>query len=217
MVEIRARHAEYSALRERIVEHIFIGEAMRRLWQLGVLNVEILHGEFDSSGYDLVMCCGRVMRHVQFKVSLVDGARAQVTINQRLAQAPSGCVVWLGVSEALEVMEYRWFGGDPAGHYRTSAIVRWGAIRAEMHKALKRNDRIREYSRKERSRFSAVWTRRSGGSLLSPDSNRKASRRARSPPRAVLWQRGWGCSHRSLLPSNVATKAPPGVSGGSRV
>lgn len=113
MVEIRARHAEYSALRERIVEHIFIGEAMRRLWQLGVLNVEILHAEFDSSGYDLVMCCGRVMRHVQFKVSLVNGARAQVTINQRLAQAPSGCVVWLGVSEALEIMEYRWFGGEP--------------------------------------------------------------------------------------------------------
>lgn len=94
--------------------------------------------------------------------------------------------------------------------YRPSAIARWGAIRAEMHKALKRNDRIREYSRKARSRFSAVWTRRSGGSLLSPDPNRKASRRARSPPRAVLWQRGRGCSHRSLLPSNVATKAPPG-------
>uniref|UniRef100_UPI003BEF4490 hypothetical protein n=1 Tax=Burkholderia arboris TaxID=488730 RepID=UPI003BEF4490 len=96
LVDTRARHAEYSVLRERIVEHIFVGEAMRRLWQLGVLNVEILRAEFDSSGYDLVMCCGSVMRHIQFKVSLVDGSRGQVTINQRLAHAPSGCVVWLG-------------------------------------------------------------------------------------------------------------------------
>ncbi|CAM2162927.1 DUF4365 domain-containing protein [Burkholderia cepacia] len=86
---------------------------MRRLWQLGVLNVEILRAEFDSSGYDLVMCCGSVMRHVQLKVSLVGGSRGQVTINQRLAHAPSGCVVWLGVTENLEIMEYRWFGAEP--------------------------------------------------------------------------------------------------------
>ncbi|KML15951.1 hypothetical protein VK92_02925 [Burkholderia sp. LK4] len=113
MVDARARHAEYSVLRERIVEHIFVGEAMRRLWQLGVLNIEILRAEFDSSGYDLVMCCGSVMRHVQFKVSLVDGSRGQVIINQRLAHAPSGCVVWLGVTEDLEIKEYRWFGAEP--------------------------------------------------------------------------------------------------------
>lgn len=53
------------------------------------------------------------MRHVQLKVSLVDGSRGQVTINQRLAHAPSGCVVWLGVTEDLEIMEYRWFGAEP--------------------------------------------------------------------------------------------------------
>ncbi|MDN7880803.1 hypothetical protein QZM69_35760 [Burkholderia aenigmatica] len=86
---------------------------MRHLWKLGILNVEILRAEFDASGYDLVMCCGNVMRHVQLKVSRVDGARAQVAINQQLARAPSGCVVWLGVTDDLEITEYRWFGAAP--------------------------------------------------------------------------------------------------------
>ncbi|WP_256941074.1 MULTISPECIES: hypothetical protein [Burkholderia] len=112
VADARARHAAYSVLRERIVEHVFVGEAMRRLWQLGVVNVEILRAEFDASGYDLVMCCDSVMRHVQFKVSLVNGTRTQVAINQQLARAPSGCVVWLGVTEDLEIREYRWFGAE---------------------------------------------------------------------------------------------------------
>ncbi|WP_341773962.1 hypothetical protein [Burkholderia seminalis] len=145
MVDARARHAEYSVLRERIVEHIFVGEAMRRLWQLGALNVEILRAEFDSSGYDLVMCCGSAMRHVQFKVSLVDGSRGQVTINQRLAHAPSGCVVWLGVTEDLEIMEYRWFGAEP-GHplpdLTGRALARQTRGNAQGIKAERANQRI---------------------------------------------------------------------------
>ncbi|WP_186080407.1 hypothetical protein [Burkholderia gladioli] len=111
--EDRAKHSAHSVLRERIVEHIFVGEAMRRLWQMGMLNLEILRGEFDANGYDLVMCCGSVMRHVQFKVSLMDGARAHVTVNQQLARAPSGCILWLGVTDDLKIVEYRWFGSEP--------------------------------------------------------------------------------------------------------
>ncbi|RQU68106.1 hypothetical protein DF141_28310 [Burkholderia cenocepacia] len=143
--DARARHAAHSVLRERIVEHIFVGEAMRRLWQLGVLNVEILRAESDASGYDLVMCCGSVMRHVQFKVSLVDGARAQVTINQQLAHARSGCVVWLGVTEDLEISEYRWFGaepGRPLPDITNHAIARHVRANAQGIKAERANQRV---------------------------------------------------------------------------
>ncbi|ATF90439.1 hypothetical protein [Burkholderia gladioli] len=132
--EARAKHAAHSVLRERIVEHVFVGEAMRRLWQLGIVNIEILRAEFDATGYDVVMCCGSVMRHVQFKVSLVDGVRAGVTINQRLAQAPSGCVIWLGVDERLEIKEYRWFGAAPGrplpdvSRYRAARHTRANAM-----------------------------------------------------------------------------------------
>ncbi|WP_254227307.1 hypothetical protein [Burkholderia gladioli] len=79
--EARAKHAAHLVLRERIVEHVFVGEAMRRLWQLGIVNIEILRAELDATGYDLVICSGSVMRPVQFKVSLIDGAPSEVTIN----------------------------------------------------------------------------------------------------------------------------------------
>jgi hypothetical protein len=145
VADARARHAAYSVLRERIVEHVFVGEAMRRLWQLGVVNVEILRAEFDASGYDLVMCCDSVMRHVQFKVSLVDGTRTQVAINQQLARAPSGCVVWLGVTEDLEIREYRWFGaeaGRPLPDITNHATARHTRANAQGIKAERANQRV---------------------------------------------------------------------------
>jgi hypothetical protein len=112
-VDLRMKHAAHSVLRERIVEHVFIGRAMQRLWQLGVMDVDVLRAEFDASGYDIVMSCGEVLRHIQFKASLTDGSRNEVNVNERLACAPSGCVIWLGVTDALEIEEYRWFGGEP--------------------------------------------------------------------------------------------------------
>lgn len=111
--DIRLKHAAHSVLRERIVEHVFIGRAMQRLWQLGVMDVDVLRAEFDASGYDIVMSCGEVMLHIQFKASLVDGSRDEVNVNERLTHAPSGCVIWLCVTDALEIEEYRWFGAEP--------------------------------------------------------------------------------------------------------
>ncbi|USS44387.1 hypothetical protein NFI99_13550 (plasmid) [Burkholderia glumae] len=100
---------------------------MRRMWQLGITDVEVLRAEFDASGYDLVMCCGETMRHVQFKASLIDGSRGEVTINQRLAQVPSGCVVWLVVSDDLEIKEYRWFGAAPGR--QLTGLAKYGLAR----------------------------------------------------------------------------------------
>ena len=45
----------HSTLRERIVEHVFVGDALRALWRLGGHDVEVLRSEFDAHGYDLVM------------------------------------------------------------------------------------------------------------------------------------------------------------------
>ncbi|MEX3686444.1 hypothetical protein AB3X91_07520 [Paraburkholderia sp. BR14263] len=142
---VRAKHATHSVLRERIVEHVFIGDAMRRLWQLGVTDVEVLRAEFDGSGYDLVMCCGELMRHVQFKASLVDGSRGDVSINQRLAQARSGCVIWLTVTDDLEIKEYRWFGAEPG--CRLPDLTNYGLARhtranAQGVKAERPNQRV---------------------------------------------------------------------------
>jgi len=50
LTEQASPHYINSTLRERIVEHVFVGEALRRLWQLGVTDVEVLRSEFDAGG-----------------------------------------------------------------------------------------------------------------------------------------------------------------------
>ena len=55
LVSTEVSHNVHSTLREQIVEHVFMGDALRRLWQLGMTDVEVLRSEFDAGGYDLVM------------------------------------------------------------------------------------------------------------------------------------------------------------------
>ena len=48
----------FSSYRERLIEHLFVGEVLRDLWISGVAEVEVLRPEVDSAGYDVVMECG---------------------------------------------------------------------------------------------------------------------------------------------------------------
>jgi hypothetical protein len=66
-IEMVDVHTHHSVLRERIIEHAFVGDALRLLWRRGIANVEVLRPEFDVHGYDLVMTRGRLVRHIQLK------------------------------------------------------------------------------------------------------------------------------------------------------
>jgi hypothetical protein len=107
-------HYVHSTLREKIVEHVFVGEALRGLWKCGATDVEVLRSEFDAGGYDLVMSYGKIVRHIQFK-SIADGGKAmRVNVSLKLTEKPSGCVIWTVVSpKDLDLKSYRWFGGAP--------------------------------------------------------------------------------------------------------
>ena len=106
-------HFIHTILRERIVEHLFVGECLRRLWQRGVTDVEVLRSEFDAGGYDLVMSRGKVVRHIQLK-TLTDGGKAGgVSIGLKLGNTPCGCVIWIVISKDLDLLSYLWFGGAP--------------------------------------------------------------------------------------------------------
>ena len=107
------QHSRHSTLRERIVEHVFVGEALRRLWQLGITDVEVLRSEFDAGGYDLVLACRKIVRHIQFKTMKLGGKANAVKISMKLAEKPSGCVVWTVVDDALNLDSFLWFGGAP--------------------------------------------------------------------------------------------------------
>ena len=109
--EEETSHYLHSTLRERIVEHVFVGDILRRLWQLGVTDVEVLRSEFDAGGYDVVMSYRKIVRHIQFKTAVTTGKAASVKASLKLMDKPSGCVIWIFVTPDLNLHHYRWFGG----------------------------------------------------------------------------------------------------------
>lgn len=105
-------HYKNSTLRERIVEHVFVGEALRALWRRKIVDVEVLRSEFDAHGYDLVMGRGKVVRHIQFKTGTT-AKPPDVSVSKSLATKPSGCVIWIRVTPDLDMGPFFWFGGEP--------------------------------------------------------------------------------------------------------
>jgi hypothetical protein len=105
-------HYQKSSLREKIVEHVFIGEALRMLWCKKIVDAEILRSEFDAFGYDLVLERGNVTRHVQLKSGL--DKPSGIGVAQALAKKKSGCVVYVQISENLDLQNFYWFGGEPS-------------------------------------------------------------------------------------------------------
>ena len=110
---VEVDHAINSVLREVIVEHQFIGEALRRCWVRGITDVEVLRSESDSFGYDLVMGRGPIVRHIQLKTLRVGGKASDAKIGLKLMEKPSGCVIWIVVTPDLHFDHFLWFGGLP--------------------------------------------------------------------------------------------------------
>ena len=115
MEKLRASLSDpkFSADRENLIEHLFIGEVLRCLWLEGISTAEALRAEVDSGGYDLVIDCRGVIRHIQLKSSHVSAKTARQSINIRLADKPSGCVVWVIFNDQLRLSRFRWYGGKP--------------------------------------------------------------------------------------------------------
>jgi hypothetical protein len=105
-------HHLHSSLREKIVEHVFVGESLRALWRRGIYNVEVMHSEFDAHGYDLVMVRGDIVRHIQFKTS-VRPKPGRVSLGTALEGKPSGCVIWIQVNNTLDMLSFWWLGAAP--------------------------------------------------------------------------------------------------------
>lgn len=108
-----ASHYLHSSLREKLVEHVFIGELSRCLWRRGIHEVEILRPETDFAGYDLAIECNGVLRHIQLKSSHRGAKTREVAIQTRLADKASGCAIWIYFDEDLTLGPMLWFGGRP--------------------------------------------------------------------------------------------------------
>ena len=111
-------HSEQASYREKLLEHLFVGEPLRHLWQAQIFDVEILSPEVDNSGYDVVLECNGVLRYIQLKSSFTGSKTARQNLNLRLAQKHGGCVVWMYFdAETLALGPFYWFGGEPSGQF----------------------------------------------------------------------------------------------------
>lgn len=108
-------HSHASSLREQYLEYGFIDGLCKVMWQRGEL-MDVLRSHTDQSGYDLLLEARGIQRHVQLKSSYLGAKTARQSINVRLAERPSGCVVWIRFDpQTLEQASFKWFGSVP-GH-----------------------------------------------------------------------------------------------------
>jgi hypothetical protein len=139
-------HSDHSSNREKLLEHLFIGEVLRYLWQQGVRTVEFLRSEVDSGGYDLVIDCNSIIRHIQLKSSHREAKTARQNVHLRLADKPSGCVVWVLFDEStLNLGPFLWFGGlpgEPLPDIRSFPVAKHTKGNAQGVKAFKPNIRV---------------------------------------------------------------------------
>jgi hypothetical protein len=103
----------YSHTLEKILEHTFLANIGRSLWNIGLYDFEVLHSEVDDSGYDLVIEVCAIVRHIQLKSKVAGGKRARINVHKKLLLKPSACVIIMEYDPAtLEVQTYRYFGGE---------------------------------------------------------------------------------------------------------
>lgn len=102
---------------EHLLEHVVLAELVQEAWFGRGQLIDVLHSSVDAFGHDVVLECGSIIRHVQFKARLMAGRTSTYKINARLAERQSGCVVWIGwkprEAENRVEVQYRWFGGPP--------------------------------------------------------------------------------------------------------
>lgn len=108
-------HTSHSSTREKVLEHLFVGELLRCLWRRGSRDIEVLRAEVDKGGYDLVLEANGVLRHVQLKSSHRTAATREVGVNVHLARKPCGCVIWIQFDPGtMELGPFLWFGAAPS-------------------------------------------------------------------------------------------------------
>ena len=114
-------HSSYSSAREKLLEHVFVGELLGALWRRGEHRAEVLRPEVDSGGYDLVVVANGIVRHIQLKASHLGAKTDEVSVSTALAVKPSGCVVWIrfdaDTMRTRPVLVVRWRSRHPFARF----------------------------------------------------------------------------------------------------
>lgn len=107
-----SQHSLQSSYREKLIEHLFIGELLKHSWRCRGCSLEIARPEVDNCGYDLVAEENGVVRHIQLKAAHLNARAASQKVHVALASKPSGCIVWTFFhEETLDLGPFLFFGG----------------------------------------------------------------------------------------------------------
>ena len=104
----------HSSFREKLIEHLLIGELLKHSWRNGDCSLEISRPEVDRAGYDLVAEHRGCLRHIQLKGAGTGAKAAKQKVHVGLSEKPSGCVVWVFFDhDSLALGPFLFFGGEP--------------------------------------------------------------------------------------------------------
>lgn len=102
---------------ELMLENVFLSELLQEMWFARGQVVDVLHSPVDAYGYDIVLQCDGVTRHVQLKTKWLKATTARYKLSTLLYNQPAACVVvleWeLPPGASRVALTYRWFGGGP--------------------------------------------------------------------------------------------------------
>ncbi|NVJ24095.1 hypothetical protein HUW62_22975 [Myxococcus sp. AM011] len=110
------RSPSLSTYREQLVEYVFLSELLQDGWLRRRQRIDVLRADVDAAGYDLVLECGGVLRHVQLKSSVEGGSTREQKVHIDLAAHTCGCVVWVIIEERADQrirLRFRVMGGGP--------------------------------------------------------------------------------------------------------
>lgn len=103
-----------SVYRERLLEHLLIGELLKHSWLHHGASLEVSQPSIDRSGHDMVLEANGIMRHVQLKASSLLAKTSEQKVHLGLANKPSGCVVWVRFdASTMALGPFLFFGGAP--------------------------------------------------------------------------------------------------------
>ena len=138
-------HFLNSSFREKLIEHLFVGELLKLAWINKDLSFEISKPEVDNSGYDIIIEANNVLRHIQLKSAFIGSSTAVQKINIALARKPSGCVVWVYFDpRTLQLGPFLFFGsnaGEPLPDLSNHKIAKHTKGDADGHKSERPNIR----------------------------------------------------------------------------
>jgi hypothetical protein len=81
---------------ENIHTHRFLSDILREcVLRKPSLFLDVLRGEVDDGGIDLILSSGKVTRHIQLKARAETIPPRPYAISERLLTQPGGCVIWI--------------------------------------------------------------------------------------------------------------------------